>query len=89
MLIQQKRLDSVEWDEKTVMNSEDVRIWSEATVVYVKKIKTCLSKTYDCNNSSSIGEHLSDTFDIQNGLKQGFVYRRCFQFNLEKAIRKV
>jgi hypothetical protein len=42
----------------------------------------CLNETY---SKVRIGKHLSDSFPIQNGLKQGDV----FNFALEYAIRKV
>jgi hypothetical protein len=40
----------------------------------VKPISMCLNETY---SKVRIGEHLSDNFPIQNGLKQD-VYRHCF-----------
>jgi hypothetical protein len=50
-------------------------------------IKICLNETY---SKVCIGKHLSDSFPIQNGLKQGDVLSPLF-FNLalEYAIRKV
>jgi hypothetical protein len=45
----------------------------------VRQIKMCLNEMY---SKVRIGEHLSDSFPIQNGLKQGCVA-------LEYAIRKV
>jgi hypothetical protein len=53
----------------------------------VRRIKTCLSET--CSNVR-IGTHLSDSFTIQNGLKQGDALSPLlFNFALEYTIRKV
>jgi hypothetical protein len=41
----------------------------------VRLIKMFLNETY---SKVSIGKHLSDSFRIQNGLKQGDVLSRCF-----------
>jgi hypothetical protein len=41
----------------------------------VKLIKICLNETY---NKVCIGEHLSDCFPIQNGLKKETLYHHCF-----------
>jgi hypothetical protein len=50
----------------------------------VRSIKTCLNEIY------SIGIHLSDSFPIQNGLKQGSALSPLlFNFALKYAIRKV
>jgi hypothetical protein len=50
-------------------------------------IKMCLNKTY---NRFRIGKYLSDTFRIQNGLKQGNdLSLLFFNFALDYAIRKV
>jgi hypothetical protein len=47
----------------------------------------CLNKTY---SKVPIGKHLSDSFPIQNGLKQGDALSPLlFNFALEYAIRKV
>jgi hypothetical protein len=47
----------------------------------------CLNETY---SKVRIGEHLSDSFPIQNGLKQGDALSPLlFNFALEYAIRKV
>jgi hypothetical protein len=47
----------------------------------------CLNKTY---SKVRIGKHLSDSFPIQNGLKQGDdLLPLLFNFALEYAIRKV
>jgi hypothetical protein len=47
----------------------------------------CLNETY---SKVSIGKHLSDSFPIQNGLKQGDVLSPLLsKFILEYAIRKV
>jgi hypothetical protein len=47
----------------------------------------CLNETY---SKVRIGKHLSDSFPIQNGLKQGDdLSPLLFNFALEYAIRKV
>jgi hypothetical protein len=51
------------------------------------QIKTCLHETY---SKDRIGKHLSDSFPIQNGLKQGDALSPLlFNFAVEHAIRKV
>jgi hypothetical protein len=53
----------------------------------VRLIKMCLNEMY---SKVHIGEHLSDSFPIQNGLKQGDALSPLlFSFTLEHAIRKV
>jgi hypothetical protein len=53
----------------------------------VRLIKMCLNKM---NNKVRIGRHLSDTFPVQNGLKQGdSLSPLLFKFAIEYAIRKV
>jgi hypothetical protein len=53
----------------------------------VRFIKICLNETYI---KVRIGKHLSDSFPIQNGLKQGDALSPLFfNFALEYAIRKV
>jgi hypothetical protein len=53
----------------------------------VRLIKVCLNETY-CK--VCIGKHLSDSFPVQNGLKQGDALSPLlFNFALEYAIRKV
>jgi hypothetical protein len=50
-------------------------------------IKMCLNQTY---SKVRIGKYLSNTFHIQNGLKQGDALSPLlFNFALEYAIRKV
>jgi hypothetical protein len=52
----------------------------------VTLIKMCLNETY---SKVRIGKHLSDSFPIQNGLKQGDALSPLlFNFALEYAIRK-
>jgi hypothetical protein len=46
----------------------------------------CLNKTY---SKVHIGKHLSESFPIQNGLKQDALSPLLFNFPLEYAIRKV
>jgi hypothetical protein len=53
----------------------------------VRLIKICLKETY---SKVPIRKHLSDSFPIQNGLKQGDALSPLlFNFSLESAIRKV
>jgi hypothetical protein len=53
----------------------------------VRLIKMCLSETY---SRVRVGKHLSDTFSIKNGLKQGDALSPLlFSFALEYAIRRV
>jgi hypothetical protein len=53
----------------------------------VRLIKMCLNETY---SKVCIGKHLSDSFPIPNGIKQGDAYSSLlFNFALEYAIRKV
>jgi retron-type reverse transcriptase len=54
---------------------------------FVRLVKMCLNETY---SKVCIGKHLSDSFPIQNGLKQGDALSPLlFNFALEYAIRKV
>jgi hypothetical protein len=53
----------------------------------VRLIKMCLNKTY---SKVSIGKHMSDSFPVQNGLKQGDALPPLLvNFALEYAIRKI
>jgi hypothetical protein len=53
----------------------------------VRLIKMCLNETY---SKICVGKHLSDTFPIPIGLKQGdALLPLLFNFALEYAIRKV
>jgi hypothetical protein len=53
----------------------------------VRLIKMCLNETY---SKVCIGKHLSESFPIQNGLKQGDdLSPLLFNFALEYAIRMV
>jgi hypothetical protein len=53
----------------------------------VRLIKMCLNETY---SKVRLGKYLSDSFPIQNGLKQGDALSPLlFNFALEYAIRKV
>jgi hypothetical protein len=55
----------------------------------VKLFKMCLNETYEYSKVR-IGNHLSDSFPVQNGLKQGDALSPLlFNFALEYAIRKV
>jgi hypothetical protein len=52
----------------------------------VRLIQMCLNEAY---SKVRIGKHLSDTFSIQNGLKQGDPSSPLpFNFAIEYAIRK-
>jgi hypothetical protein len=58
----------------------------EVTMKLVRLIKTCLNETY---GKVHMGKHLSDSFPIQNGSKQGDALSPLlFNFALEYAIRK-
>jgi hypothetical protein len=53
----------------------------------VRLIKMCLNETY---SKVHIGKYLSDSFPIQNGIKQGdAISLLLFNFTLEYAVRKV
>jgi hypothetical protein len=53
----------------------------------VRLIKMCLNETY---SEVRIGKHLSDTFSVQNGLKQGDALAPLLiNFALEYTIRKL
>jgi hypothetical protein len=53
----------------------------------VRHVKMCLNETY---STVRVGKHLSDTFPIKNGLKQGDALSPLFfNFVLEYAIRSV
>jgi hypothetical protein len=53
----------------------------------VTLIKMCINETY---NKVHIGKHLSDSFPVQNGLKQGDALSpMLLNFALEYAVRKV
>jgi hypothetical protein len=53
----------------------------------VRLIKMCLNETY---SKVRIGKHLTDSFPIQDGLKQGdSLSPLLFNFALEYAVRKV
>jgi hypothetical protein len=55
--------------------------------ILVRLIKMCLNETY---SKVRIGKHLSDSFLIQNGLKQGDALSSLlFNFALEYAFREV
>jgi hypothetical protein len=51
----------------------------------VRLIKLCLNETY---SKVRIAKHFSDSFPIQNGLKQDALSPLFFNFALEYAIRK-
>jgi hypothetical protein len=53
----------------------------------VRLVKMCLNETY---SRVRVGKHLSDTFPIENGLKQGDVLSPLlFNYALDYAIRRV
>jgi hypothetical protein len=56
-------------------------------MILIRLIKMCLNETH---NKVRIGKHVSDSFPIQNGLKQGdALSAQLFNFALEYVIRKV
>jgi hypothetical protein len=62
-------------------------ILTQFGVKLVRLIKICLNEIY---RKVCIGKHLSHSFPIQNGLKQGVALSPLlFNFALEHAIRKV
>jgi sorting nexin-29 len=64
----------------------DILIEFEVPMKLVRLIKMCLNETY---SKVRIGKHLSDSFPIQNGLKQGDALSPLLlNFALEYAIRK-
>jgi hypothetical protein len=59
----------------------------EVPMKLVRVIKMCLNETY---SKVRTGKHLSDSFPIQNGIKQGHALSPLlFNFALQYAIRKV
>jgi hypothetical protein len=52
----------------------------------VRLIKMCMHESY---RKDHICKHLSDTFPIQNGLKEEALHHHCFKLALEYAIKKV
>jgi hypothetical protein len=65
----------------------NVLIEFEVPMKLVRLIRTCLNETY---SKVRIGKHLSDSFPIQNGLKQGDALSPLlFNFAFEYAIWKV
>jgi hypothetical protein len=62
-----------------------IEFW--ASMKLVRLIKMCLNETY---SQVHIGIHLSDSFPVQYGLKQGNAFAPLlFNFDLGYAIRKV
>jgi hypothetical protein len=77
-----KAYDSV---RKEVLYNILIVFWVPLKVVML--IKMCLNETY---SKLCIGKHLSDSFPIQNGLRQvDALSPLFFNFVLEYAIRKV
>jgi hypothetical protein len=65
----------------------NIHIEFEVPMKLVRLIRMCLNETY---SKVCVGKHLSDSFPIQNGLKQGDTLSPLlFNFALEYAIRKV
>jgi hypothetical protein len=65
----------------------NILIEFEVPMKLVWLVKMCLNETY---SKVRIGKHLSDSFPIQNGLKQGdALLPLLFNFSLEYAVRKV
>jgi hypothetical protein len=77
-----KACDSV---RREVLYNILIEFWVHMKLV--RLIKMCLNETY---SKVRIGIHLSDSFHIPNGLKQGDALSPLlFNFALEYAIRKV
>jgi hypothetical protein len=65
----------------------NILIEFQVSMKLVTLIRMCLNATY---SKVHIGKHLSDSFLIQNGLKQGDALTSLFlNFALEHAFRKV
>jgi hypothetical protein len=65
----------------------NILIESDIRMELVMLVKMCLNETY---STVRVGKHLSDTFPIKNGFKQGDVLSPLlFNFTLEYAIRRV
>jgi hypothetical protein len=65
----------------------NILIEFEEPMKLVRLIKMCLNETY---SKVCIGKHLSDSFPIHNGLKEGDdLSPQLFNFALEYAIKKV
>jgi hypothetical protein len=65
----------------------NILIEFEVPMKLVRLIKMCLNETY---SEVRTGKHMSDSFPIQNGLKQGDALSLLlFNFGLENGIRKV
>jgi hypothetical protein len=65
----------------------NILIESVVPTKLVRSIEMCLNETY---SEVRIGKHLSDSFPIQNGLKQGDALSPLlFNFAIEYAIRNV
>jgi sorting nexin-29 len=77
-----KAYDSV---RREVLYSIPIEFW--VPMKLFRLIKMCLNETY---SKVRIGKHLSESFPIQNGLKQGdSLSPLLFNFALESAINKV
>jgi hypothetical protein len=65
----------------------DILIEFGIPVKLVRLIKMCLNETY---SRVRVGKHLSDTFSVKNGLKEGDALSPLlFNFALEYAIRRL
>jgi hypothetical protein len=77
------RFQEMPWIRRAVLYNI-LRVWVPMKLLML--INMCLNKIY---SKICVGEHLSDNFCIQNGLKQGAQSALLFKFPLEYAIRKV
>jgi hypothetical protein len=79
-----KAYDSV---RREVLYNTSILIEFGIPMKVVRLVKMCLIETY---SRVRVGKHLSDTFPIKNGLKQGDALSPLlFNFALEYAIRRV
>jgi hypothetical protein len=66
------------WRKKYEYNETVHQLFTEFGVPMklVRLIMMCLNETY---SKLRIGKHLSESFPVQNGLKQGDVFKLCFR----------
>jgi hypothetical protein len=79
------KFNSIQFSEEGSIVQYSFRVWGMHRTSQVH-YKTCLNETY---SKVHIGKHLSDSFPIKNGLKQGDALSPLlFNFALEYDIRK-